>query len=372
MAITRLPTQHTDAFKQFVQRIDSIEGVRLANALPKDIYEIRVGRGLLGFFASYALYFGALLGVYYAPHWAFYIPLWLIAGLGGWGLFCIAHDCGHNSFSKSRSFNHFLGHVCMLPLLYPFHGWRHVHNLHHVNTNNLETDTDWRPLLPEQYVNMSLWDRFVYHSTRTWLFWLGTVSYQRNSGFRPSMFPKLEHRNDVRRSILGTCLFAAVYLPVLIYFTGWTGFLLYFAGPWLGIHAWFSTTTMMHHVDEAMPFLTNEHWKLNGSRMLMTIDYRYSKIIHFFTHNISVHAAHHVAPVIPFYNLPRAQAALMEAYPGMIHERDFTWAAVWKVIRSCHLYDPKTGYYLPFRAARHVQAASGSSAGPVAGTASHD
>jgi omega-6 fatty acid desaturase (delta-12 desaturase) len=371
MAITRYPTQQTDDFKKFLQRINSVEGVRLADAFPKDIYEIRLGRGLLGLFASYTLYIASVIGVYYAPHWLFYIPLWLLAGLGGWGLFCIAHDCGHNSFSKSRTFNHIIGQVVLFPLLYPFHGWRHMHNLHHANTNNLETDTDWRPVLPEQYLRMGLWEKFVYHSTRSWLFWLGTVNYQRHSGFRPEMFPKLEARNDTRRSILITGLFAAIYLPTLIYFTGWSGFFLYFLGPWLGIHAWFSTTTMMHHVHEQLPFLTNEHWKLNGSRMLMTIDYRYSKIIHFFTHNISVHAAHHVAPIIPFYNLPRAQEALKQAFPGMIYEKDFSWAEVWKVITTCHLYDAKTGYYLPFSAAK--SAVSEAQAGEAAvGTAGHE
>ena len=143
-------------------------------------------------------------------------------------------------------------------------------------------------------------------------------------------------------------LFAAIYFSALIYFTGWSGFILYFFGPWLGIHAWFSTTTMMHHVHEDIPYLTNEHWKLNASRLLMTTDYRYSKVLHFFTHNISLHTAHHVAPIVPFYNLPKAQEALKKAFPELIREKDFSWAEVWKVIRYCHLYDPKLGYYLPF------------------------
>ncbi|WP_186024850.1 fatty acid desaturase [Burkholderia gladioli] len=350
MATIQLPQQQTPGFRDFVQSIKSLDGERLADAIPRELYEPRLARGLLGFFASTALYVGAVIGVHYAPHWSLWIPLWLLAGLGGWGLFCIAHDCGHNSFSKSRRFNFALGQIALFPLLYPFHGWRHMHNLHHANTNSLEMDTDWRPVLPEQYRRMGAWEKFVYRSTRSWLFWLGTVNYQRHSGFKPSMFPKREARNDVRRSVVVTVLFAAVYLPTLVWFTGWQGFLLYFLGPWLGIHAWFSTTTMMHHISDELPFLTREHWSLNGSRLMMTTDYEYPKWLHFFTHNISVHAAHHVVPVIPFYNLPQAREALKRAYPGSIRQKPFTLGEVWKVIRACHLYDPVHGYYRSFEA----------------------
>ncbi|WP_432778032.1 fatty acid desaturase [Burkholderia gladioli pv. alliicola] len=358
MATIQLPQQQTPGFRDFVQSIKLLDGERLADAIPRELYEPRLARGLLGFFASTALYVGAVIGVHYAPHWSLWIPLWLLAGLGGWGLFCIAHDCGHNSFSKNRRFNFALGQIALFPLLYPFHGWRHMHNLHHANTNSLEMDTDWRPVLPEQYRRMGAWEKFVYRSTRSWLFWLGTVNYQRHSGFKPSMFPKREARNDVRRSVVITVLFAAVYLPALVWFTGWQGFLLYFLGPWLGIHAWFSTTTMMHHISDELPFLTREHWSLNGSRLMMTTDYEYPKWLHFFTHNISVHAAHHVVPVIPFYNLPKAREALKRAYPGSIRQKPFTLGEVWKVIRACHLYDPVHGYYRSFEAVATPPAAT--------------
>lgn len=348
MSSIRLPAQQTEKFQLLLENAQKIEGVKLADAIPKELYQPRVWRGMLGFFISYAIYIGAIVAIAHAPHWSLYLPLWLIAGLGGWGLFCIAHDCGHNSFSRNRSFNHAIGHIALFPLLYPFHGWRHMHNLHHANTNSLEMDTDWRPVLPFQYDRMSFWEKFVYRSTRSWLFWLGTVNYQRHSGFRPSMFPKMEARNEVRRSILVMVVVGVLYLPTLIYFTGISGFFLYFVGPWIGIHAWFSMTTMMHHISEDMPFLTKEHWTFNTSRLLLTTDYMYPQWLLFLTHYISVHTAHHVAPVIPHYNLPKAQAALKQAFPGMVREKPFQVADVIRVVQYCHLYDPQYGYYLPF------------------------
>ena len=323
MATIQLRNQQHERFTQFLQKMQALEGVRLADALPKDVYKLRVWRGMLGFVASYALYIGSLVGICYAPHWVFYLPLWLTAGLGGWGLFCIAHDCGHNSFSKSRSFNYFLGNVSLLPVLFPFHGWRHSHNLHHANTNKLETDPDFRPASPEEYSQMHWLVKIVYTSVRTWAFWLATAGvYQPLAGFRPSAFSKPEHRRDARRSILVIAMFAALYFPALIHFTGWSGFVLYFFGPWLGIHAWFSTTTMMHHAREDIPFLTKERWLLNASRILMTIDYRYSKVLHFFTHNISLHTAHHVAPVLRLHLLQLPY--LLLSAPGF-HFLGYRW-----------------------------------------------
>ncbi|WP_246883623.1 fatty acid desaturase, partial [Pseudomonas protegens] len=141
---------------------------------------------------------------------------------------------------------------------------------------------------------------------------------------------------------------ALIYLPTLVYFTGFTGLFLYFIAPWLATHAWFSLTTMMHHISDETPFLTKEHWSFNSSRLLLTTDYMYPKWLLFLTHYISVHTAHHVAPIIPHYNLPEAQAALKTAFPGMVREKPMTVQDVWHVARSCHLYDPVNGFYESF------------------------
>ncbi|MDR6116520.1 MULTISPECIES: alpha/beta fold hydrolase [unclassified Sphingomonas] len=364
MVTITMPSNKTEKFDSLLHASKSLDGVRLTDAIPKDLYEPRLARGLLSLSVSYAIYIGAVVATAHV-HWAFYLPLWLLAGLGGWGLFCVAHDCGHNSFSRNRKFNHVIGHIALLPLLYPFHGWRHMHNMHHANTNSLELDVDWRPVLRSQYDAMPWWDKLVYGSTRSWLFWLGTVNYQRHSGFRPAMFAKREARNEVRRSILFMAVAALLYLPALVYFTGFTGLIIYFVMPWFAIHAWFSVTTMMHHISEDTPFLTREHWTSNASRLLVTTDYTYPKWLLFLTHYISVHTAHHVAPVIPHYNLPKAQTALKKAFPGMVREKPMSVRALWRVARHCHLYDPVDGFYEAFDAAAPAGPSQGKSTPPA-------
>jgi omega-6 fatty acid desaturase (delta-12 desaturase) len=233
-------------------------------------------------------------------------------------------------------------------MLYPFHGWRHVHNLHHANTNNLEKDTDWRPVDRGIYARMPIKDKGIYFGTRSILFWLGTAHYELISGFNPGLFPERRARDDVRRSIAFVVVVTAIAASLIVYAAGPLGLVKFVVLPWLGMHAWFSATTLMHHTSEDVPFLNGKQWSKNASKLLLTTDYRYSRPLLFLTHNISLHTAHHVAPKVPFYHLNEAQAALREALPGTVREKPFRWRDLYGAVRRCHLHDPTTGFYRPF------------------------
>lgn len=351
MTTASIPPAADQHFRDFLDKSRRLEGKRLTETIPTEYFVPRPARGLLGFAVSWALYLGAITGVALAPHWLFYLPLWLVAGLGGWGLHCIAHDCGHGSFSRSHRLNMVVGHIALLPLLYPFHAWRHVHNLHHTHTNNLELDTDWRPLPAAMYQRLSPWGKLVYAGTRTWAFWGGTIRYWLLSGFRPGFFQKRSMRRDVWRSIAFTAPVGVLCLTALVGLTGVWGLLLYFSLPWLATHLWFSATTLMHHTASDVPFLTSQYWTRNAGRLLLTTDYVYPSVLSFLTHNISIHTAHHVAPAIPFYNLPKAQSALKLAYPDMVREQRLRLRLLWRILGSLHLYDGESGFYADFSGA---------------------
>ena len=261
------PADPDPRFLEFIEKSDAIAGEKLAAAIPREYMQPSVARGFAGLAVSWSLYIGAIVGIAVLDRWYLVVPLVVIAGLGGWGLHCIAHDCGHGSFSRNRRLNFAIGHLALLPLLYPFHSWRHVHNLHHAHTNSLELDTDWRPIPEAVYRRMTLRDRIIYVSTRTWAVWAGTINYWAQSGFRPSYYPKKEMRRDVRRSIWFVVAAGGVYLPILTYFTGWQGLLLYFVAPWFATHTWFSFTTLMHHSSEDIPYLPEQYWTRNASRL---------------------------------------------------------------------------------------------------------
>jgi len=343
---SQIPLQPSPEYLVFIERSNAIKNVRLSDAIPKDLLTPNVWRGLLGFIISYALYAGSIVGLVYASHWLLFLPLWILSGLGGWGLHCIAHDCGHNSFSRSRVLNIVVGHLALLPLVYPFFSWKHVHALHHMHTNSLEMDTDWRPMSRAAYRRLPIWDRIIYFGTRTWAFWAGTINYWVVSGIRPGFFPKREMRVQAWTSLMLVIGITSVYIGLLVSMAGWWGVLIYFICPWLAIHAWFSATTLMHHTTQELPFLSSKDWNVNASRLLSTTDYVYPRWLLFLTHNISIHTAHHVLPIVPFYNLPKAQKALKQAFPGMVRERRFTFSQLWKILKECHFYDERTGYYV--------------------------
>jgi omega-6 fatty acid desaturase (delta-12 desaturase) len=238
-----------------------------------------------------------------------------------------------------------IGHLTLVHLLYPFHAWRHVHNLHHAHTNSLELDTDWAPIPEAVYQRMAWRDRIIYISVRTWAVWGGTIDHWLQSGLRPSYFPKREMRRDARRSVVFVAVVGGAYLATLTYFTGWQGLLLYFVAPWFATHVWFSITTLMHHSAEDIPYLTSEHWTRNASKLLVTTDFVYPRWLLFLTHNISLHTAHHVSPAVPFYHLGKAQAALLQAYPEMMRVEKASARKLWNILRNCRFYDPVSGLY---------------------------
>ena len=332
-------------FTEFVEKSNALDGAKLAAAIPKEYVQPSLARGILGLVASLSVYVGAIVAMAALDRWYLVVPLAILAGLGGWGMHCIAHECGHGSFSRNRRLNVMIGHLTLVHLLYPFHAWRHVHNLHHAHTNSLELDTDWAPIPEAIYHRMALRDRIIYISVRTWAVWGGTIHHWLQSGLRPSYFPKREMRRDARRSLVFVAVVGGAYLATLTYFTGWQGLLLYFVAPWFATHVWFSITTLMHHSAEDIPYLTSEHWTRNASKLLVTTDFVYPRWLLFLTHNISLHTAHHVSPAVPFYHLGKAQAALLQAYPEMMRVEKASARKLWNILRDCRFYDPVSGLY---------------------------
>ncbi len=358
MTQTAAPVDPDPRFLEFLEKSQAIAGEKVVTAIPREYMKPSLARGFAGFAVSLALYVGAIVGMAAFHRWWLIPPLVVVAGLGGWGLHCIGHDCGHGSFSRNRRLNFVMGHLSLLPLMYPFHAWRHVHNQHHAHTNSLELDVDWRPISEAVYRRMPLRHRFLYVSIRTWAVWAGSINYWAQSGFRPSYFLKKEMRRDVRRSIAFVIAVGGAYLAALTYFTGWQGLLLYFVAPWFAVHAWFSITTLMHHSCEDIPYLPEKYWTRNASKLLVTTDYTYPRWLLALTHNISLHTAHHVSTAVPFYNLRKAQAALQQQYPELVRIEKASVPTLWRILRNCRFYDPISGLYStsPMRRADSAEA----------------
>ena len=113
-----IPADPDPRWVEFIEKSNAIQGQKLAQAIPRDYMQPSVIRGLAGLAVSLALYAGAVAGIAYVDDWYLMVPLILLAGLGGWGMHVIGHDCGHGAFSRHRQLNFAIGHFALLPLMY--------------------------------------------------------------------------------------------------------------------------------------------------------------------------------------------------------------------------------------------------------------
>ena len=80
--------------------------------------------------------------------WAVYA---FIQGLFGTGLWVLAHECGHQSFSPSKTLNDSVGWICHSALLVPYFSWKISHGKHHKATGHVERDMVFVPKTRDFY-----------------------------------------------------------------------------------------------------------------------------------------------------------------------------------------------------------------------------
>lgn len=269
---------------------------------------------------------------------------WFFTGTALTGWFVIAHDCGHRSFANRRWVNNWVGHLLMLPLLYPFHCWRLLHDHHHLHTNKLGVDNAWEPWTVESYTTANPLLRRIYQGMRGGLWWLASIAHWARLHFDLKNFAERD-RNKAKLSIAVVLVFAAIALPTLIYFTGIWGAVKFWLMPWLGYHFWMSTFTLVHHTLPDIQFRPEAEWHPVEAQLGGTVHCRYPKWIEVLCHDINVHVPHHISTGIPSYNLRLAHASLQQNWAELMHrEESFSWKLMQDIVFECHIYHPERAY----------------------------
>lgn len=287
----------------------------------------------------------------------FLLPFsWFFAGTALTGFFVIGHDCGHRSFAQKPWVNDWVGHIAMLPLIYPFHCWRILHDHHHVHTNKVVIDNAWGPWLAEDYVKLPRVMRWLYQGMRGWLWWFASTIHWIALHFNPGNFAERD-RNKVKVSIAAVVIFAAVCFPTLIATMGLWGFVKFWLMPWLGYHFWMSTFTLVHHTASDIPFRLEENWNEVEAQLLGTVHCSYPRWVEILCHDINVHVPHHISVGIPSYNLRMAHESLKKSWGPYIKERTFSWELMQDIVGRCHLFHPEKGYqsFADVRAQQNLQ-----------------
>lgn len=133
----------------------------IREAIPKHCFERSAARGLY-YVARDIVLLGTTFYLFnkfctpeYVPSYALRAALWagytFVQGLFGTGLWVLAHECGHQSFSPSKTLNDTVGWFCHSALLVPYFSWKISHGKHHKATGNLERDMVFVPRTREQH-----------------------------------------------------------------------------------------------------------------------------------------------------------------------------------------------------------------------------
>ena len=277
--------------------------------------------------------------------WFLLPAAWFLAGTALTGWFVVGHDCGHRSFSRHRWVNNLVGHIAFLPLIYPFHPWRLLHDHHHRHTNKQEVDNAWHPWYVEDFTGESKGLRLAYWLMRGRLWWLASIIHWAGIHFDLNNFTERD-KPKAKVSIAVVVIFAAIVFPTLIATLGVWGWVKFWLMPWLGYHFWMSTFTLVHHTAPDIQFRPTETWNEVEAQLAGTVHCDYPKWVEVLCHDISVHVPHHISTGIPSYNLRLAHQSLKDAWGDRVHIREekFTWNFMRGIVDQCHLYHAEHAY----------------------------
>ncbi|MGI4776560.1 MAG: fatty acid desaturase [Janthinobacterium lividum] len=273
-------------------------------------------------------------------------------------LFILGHDACHQSFTRHRRLNRWLGRLLFLPSLTPYSLWEAGHNVvHHGYTNLKGFDFVWEPKSLAEYGALPAWRRTLERVYRSgwapWLYYLLEVWWAR------MLFPS-RRRMPTRRRVFtldgllvtGYGLLWAGTLVVAARETGQSVAWLLAVGlalPFLFWNGMIGFVVYVHHTHESVAWHEDKRtWSRAQPFVSTTVHLTFRSVMGAAMHHIMEHTAHHVDMGIPLYRLKGAQALLEDRLRGRIVVQPFSLAWYRETARRCKLYDFQLGCWTDF------------------------
>jgi omega-6 fatty acid desaturase (delta-12 desaturase) len=366
---------------------------QIRDAIPKHCFE-RSGLRGLGYVARDIASLAATFYIFHnyvtpetipstpvrAALWAVYT---VIQGLFGTGLWVLAHECGHQSFSPSKVLNDTVGWFCHSALLVPYFSWKISHGKHHKATGHMERDMVFVPKTREVYASrigklvheldelteetpiatllhsigqqLAGWPLYIicnvtghnYHERQA----EGKGKGKRNgigggvNHFNPAS-PLYERKDE--HLILLSDLGIAITLAALTWVGksfGFANLFVWYILPYLWVNHWLVAITFLQHTDPTLPHYDANTWTYTRGAAA-TIDREFGFVGRHLLHGIiETHVLHHYISTIPFYHADEASDAIRPVM-GRHYRSDTEGGpigflkAMWKSARWCQWVEP--------------------------------
>jgi omega-6 fatty acid desaturase (delta-12 desaturase) len=366
------------------------------DAIPKHCFERSAVKGLYYVFRDLVL-LGSTFYVFHnyvtpetIPSYPVRFALWglytVMQGLFATGIWVLAHECGHQSFSTSKVLNDTVGWVLHSALLVPYFSWKISHGKHHKATGHMERDMVFLPRTREQRASkvgklvhelgelgeetpivtlihllgqqLIGWPNYLltnvtghnFHERQREGrgkgkqngFFGGVNHFNPSSPLYEAKDAKLILLSDIGVGITAT----ALYFLCQAFGTG--NMMVWYFLPYLWVNHWLVAITFLQHTDPTLPHYSAESWTyVRGAAA--TIDREFGFIGRQLLHGIiETHVLHHYVSTIPFYNADEASDAIRKVM-GRHYRSDTTdgpigfLKAMWKSARWCQWVEPSEG-----------------------------
>lgn len=295
------------------------------------------------------------------------------------GIWVLAHECGHQSFSPWKSVNDAFGLVLHSALLVPYHSWRITHGQHHKKTNHMTEDQVFVPATREQYDQYNgitvekgvrqyrnaimeaieetplgdLFGIFQMFAFGWWAYLTANAAgqkYGKGANHYNPTAPMFSQRDywDIVVSDVGI-ISAFATMGVFISKFGLSAVVKYYFIPYMFVNMWLVLITYMQHSDPAIPHYAPKAFSfVRGALCSVDRDYGIYNILH---HHIGdTHVAHHLFSQMPFYHAQEATEAIKTVL-GEYHMRDDTsiFQALMRSWQYCKFVDESDGDIMFYR-----------------------
>lgn len=339
--------------------VKSIKTADVRKVIPQGCYTRSLSKTLFWYGVDLSIFLLGMVLVFSSSSLIVKLLGGLISGVATATMFVWAHDAAHGALFKSSKVSEVLGTIFMLPSLNIYRMWSYGHNkVHHGFNSFSPIDWIWRPLTPQQYQALSIFQRVLYRIERN--FFTCAFHYLRRVWWEGMLLFNPGKDNQQRRYYRNGKIFSLLYAIVAsvlayVFAGGIIGIICGVVLPFIVFNYYIAMIVYLHHTHPDIPFfdLKNEWSHTVGALYCSTIVHcsKFSKML---LHNIMTHIPHHIDIRIPFYHIPQAAQALKKEYGEYFHEYRFKWGYVCGIFKQCKLYDFENKVWMTFEEAKKL------------------